>query len=86
MLGYSLAPSPTVGAINRERNDLRELLQSCQKTEGLAWSSIQAALESPEVGDGVSREVCALWHILTRQPIGVLVRPALPGGEWGSQK
>jgi transposase len=61
-----------------ERNDSCVSLRWCHVAEGLAWSVVQASLNSLEVSGRVNRQVGALGQVLAQEPVGVLVRPALP--------
>jgi transposase len=61
------------------RNELCELLRWCHIAKGLARPAVQAALDLQELPAGDGREVHPLWQVLAKQPVGVLVGPALPG-------
>src|SRR5215204_2210865 len=59
-----------------------ELVQSlgrCSPAQGLSRSAVEGDRHSREVLGAVHAEVGALWKVLPQQPVGVLVRAALPG-------
>ncbi len=49
-----------------QRNEFGEFLHGHPITEGLAWSAIEASLNSHEVFFGEFREVGALGHVLAK--------------------
>src|SRR3954449_2470643 len=60
----------------------KELVQSlgrCSPAQGLTRPAVEGDRHSGEVLGAVHAEVGALWKVLPQQPIGVLVRAALPG-------
>src|SRR3954466_4038278 len=61
---------------------LEELVQSlgrCPPAKGLSRPAVEGDRHGREVLGAVRAEVGALWKVLAQQPIGVLVRAALPG-------
>src|SRR3954447_11475608 len=61
---------------------LEELVQGlgrCSPAQGLSRPAVEGDRHSGEVLGAVHAEVGALWKVLPQQPIGVLVRAALPG-------
>src|SRR3954471_19440090 len=59
-----------------------ELVQSlgrCSPAQGLSRPAVEGDRHSGEVLGAVHAEVGALWKVLAQQPVGVLVRAALPG-------
>src|ERR1041384_6938677 len=59
-----------------------ELVQSlgrCSPAKGLSRPAVEGDRHGRKVLGAVHAEVSALWEILTQQPVGVLVRAALPG-------
>src|SRR3954452_8224362 len=61
---------------------LKELVQSlsrCPPAQGLSRPAVEGDRHSGEVLGAVHAEVGALWKVLPQQPVGVLVRAALPG-------
>src|SRR3954454_12267618 len=58
-----------------------ELVQSlgrCSPAQGLSGPAVEGHRHSGEVLGAVHAEVGALWKVLPQQPVGVLVRAALP--------
>src|SRR3954471_9672308 len=87
-------PSPSISAIQAywvdssgRRNTayvscLEELVQSlgrCSPAQGLSRSAVEGDRHGCKVLGAVHAEVGALWKVLAQQPVGVLVRAALPG-------
>lgn len=60
------------------RNELCELLRWCQIAEGLAWSAVETALDPAKICGGDLGQVGAFREVLAQEPVGVLVRAALP--------
>src|SRR3954470_19018383 len=61
---------------------LEELVQSlgrCSPAQGLSRPAVEGHRHGCKVLGAVRAEVGALWKILAQQPVGVLVRAALPG-------
>src|SRR5689334_7582469 len=61
---------------------LEELVQSlgrCSPAQSLSRPAVEGDRHSGEILGAVHAEVGALWKVLPQQPIGVLVRAALPG-------
>src|SRR5215217_6236656 len=59
-----------------------ELVQSlgrCFPAERLSRPAVEGDRHGREVVGAVRAEVSALWEVLAQQPVGVLVRAALPG-------
>src|SRR5215210_7295937 len=59
-----------------------ELVQSlgrCSPAQGLSRPAVEGHRHGREVLGAVPAEVGALWKVLAQQPVGVLVRAALPG-------
>src|SRR3954447_24224034 len=60
----------------------KELVQSlgrCPPAKGLSRPAVEGDHHGRKVFGAVRAEVGALWKVLAQQPIGVLVRAALPG-------
>src|SRR3954471_23121093 len=60
----------------------KELVQSlgrCPPTKGLSRPAVEGDRHGRKIVRAVRAEVGALWKVLAQQPIGVLVRAALPG-------
>src|SRR4051794_15517309 len=87
-------PSPSISAIQASmvdssgrRNTVyvscsEELVQSlgrCSPAQGLSRSAVEGCSHRGKVVRAVHAEVGALWKVLAQQPVGVLVRAALPG-------
>ena len=53
--------------------------QGCGKVEALSWVRIQPMRNAVELALRVPRQIRPLGQVLAQQPIGVLVRAALPG-------
>src|SRR6185436_20008835 len=61
---------------------LEELVQSlgrCSPAQSLSRPAVEGDRHSGKIRGAVHAEVGALWKVLTQQPVGVLVRAALPG-------
>src|SRR4051794_31315737 len=61
---------------------LEELVQSlgrCPPAKGLSRPAVEGDRHGRKIVRAVRAEVGALWKVLAQQPIGVLVRAALPG-------
>src|SRR5690349_7833104 len=61
---------------------LEELVQSlgrCSPAQSLSRPAVEGDRHSGEILGAVHAEVGALWKVLPQQPVGVLVRAALPG-------
>src|SRR4051794_8829553 len=59
-----------------------ELVQSlgrCSPAQGLSRPAVEGHRHGCQVLGAVHAEVGALWKVLAQQPVGVLVRAALPG-------
>src|SRR4051795_11682069 len=59
-----------------------ELVQSlgrCSPAQGLSRPAVEGDRHGGKVLGAVHAEVSALWEVLAQEPIGVLVRAALPG-------
>src|SRR4051794_38014424 len=59
-----------------------ELVQSlgrCSPAQGLSRPAVEGDRHGCQVLGAVPAEVGALWKVLAQQPVGVLVRAALPG-------
>src|SRR5215217_6970804 len=59
-----------------------ELVQSlgrCSPAQGLSRPAVEGDRHGGKVLGAVRAEISALWKVLAQQPIGVLVRAALPG-------
>src|SRR3954452_12150413 len=59
-----------------------ELVQSlgrCSPAQGLSRPAVEGDRHGCKVLGAVHAEVGALWKVLAQQPVGVLVRAALPG-------
>src|SRR3954454_16031370 len=59
-----------------------ELVQSlgrCSPAQGLSRPAVEGCSHRGKVVRAVHAEVGALWKVLPQQPVGVLVRAALPG-------
>src|SRR3954466_6326783 len=66
----------------------KELVQSlggCPPAQGFSRSAVEGDRHGCKVLGAVHAEIGGLWKVLAQQPVGVLVRAALPG-LWGSQK
>ena len=61
------------------RNKVGEPLGWFHESEGLARTVVEARRDPHQVVRAEGREVSALGQVLAEQPVGVLVRPALPG-------
>src|SRR3954470_15376577 len=60
----------------------KELVQSlgrCPPAQGLSRPAVEGHRHGRNIVRAVRAEVGALWKVLAQQPIGVLVRAALPG-------
>src|SRR5215469_1180046 len=64
---------------NSRRNTCLKCSGWRSKSQGLARSLVQEQRELVELRLAEHRDVCTLWHVLPQEPIGVFVRPALPG-------
>ena len=58
---------------------LREDLQGRGEVQALSRARIQPMRDGVQLALRVARQVCALRQVLTQQPIGILIGPALPG-------
>ena len=58
---------------------LREDLQGRGEVQALSRARIQPQRDGVQLALRVARQVCALRQVLTQQPIGILIGPALPG-------
>ena len=63
---------------SRQRNDLSIFLRGSPVAECHPRSPIERILDCQEIVFGVQRKIGALGHVLTKQPVGVLIRAALP--------
>src|SRR3954447_7396936 len=61
---------------------LAEYLGGCLPTEGLSRSPVQRRRDSCQLLGAVAGEVGASGEVLAQQPVGVLVRAALPRAAW----
>src|SRR4051812_18375921 len=60
----------------------KELVQSlgrCPPAKGLSRPAVEGDRHGRKIVRAVRAEVGALWKVLAQQPVGVLVRAALPG-------
>src|ERR1700758_2757986 len=51
-------------------------------SQRLSWSAIESCCHCGYLISVVDAQVCALREVLPQQPVGVLVRAALPGTSW----
>ena len=61
------------------RAQLRRDFQGRRKVETFSWARVEAMRDGVQLALRVPRQVGALRQILTQQPIGVFIGPALPG-------
>jgi hypothetical protein len=61
-----------------QRKKIGEPLRWFHKSEGLAWPIVEAASEPCEILFAMHGEVRSFRHVLTKQPVRILVRPSLP--------
>src|SRR3954469_14885450 len=59
--------------------ELVQSLSRCSPAKGLSRPGVEDHRHGREVLGAVHAEVSALWKVLAQQPVGVLVRAALPG-------
>src|SRR3954467_13245274 len=62
----------------RRSQQLVKGLGRCSPAQGFAWPAIEGRSYGCKVLGAVRAEVGALWKVLPQQPVGVLVRAALP--------
>src|SRR4051812_12951631 len=62
----------------RRSQQLVKGLGRCSPAQGFAWPAIEGRSHGCKVLGAVHAEVGALWKVLPQQPVGVLVRAALP--------
>ena len=61
------------------RNEFGGLLRWFHESKRLAWTIVEAASESGGVLCAVDWEIGSLRHVLAEEPVGIFVRPPLPG-------
>ncbi len=66
------------GGFNGRRNAGGEYRAGGQEVEGFARSRVELEGDGIEIRLGVRREVGAGREVLPQEPIGILIRPALP--------
>src|SRR5258705_13979640 len=73
----SSATKSAAGSTGR-RNTCAKSLCWGFKLQGLSWPFVELTSHFVQIGLRVHRQVGALGKVLSRQTIGVLIRPALP--------
>src|SRR5204862_709768 len=61
---------------------LGQRLGGCLPSECLSRATVERRGDSRELVGAVAGEVGASWEVLAQQPVGVLVRAALPRTSW----
>ncbi len=81
-IGGRLGPSrkPVGGFWRLLQRELGELFGGVGEAQAFAGSVVELVGDGVEVGFGYEAEVGALGEVLAQQAVGVLARPALPGG------
>src|SRR3954469_18021992 len=83
-MGSSPSPRRSPGSSGRRNSCVRRSQQlvkglgRCSPAQGFAWPAIEGRSYGCKVLGAVRAEVGALWKVLPQQPVGVLVRAALP--------
>ncbi len=71
-------PTTTIGIDETRARSVRETLGSGFPAQRFAWAGVEQPRDVGEVVRAVLTQVAALGQELAEQPVGVLVRPALP--------
>src|SRR3954453_22370068 len=72
-------PTPSAGVRMSCSEELVQSLGRCSPAQGLSRPAVEGCSHRGKVVRAVHAEVGALWKVLAQQPVGVLVRAALPG-------
>src|SRR5512132_3581494 len=72
-------PLAGAAASSGDRNDRVEHLRWCPPSQSLSRTIVEGLSDGVQIGRRLQAQVAALGQVLADQPIGVLVRAALPG-------